>query len=61
MQDARYIACSVETRSEIVVPVKLGDRYLAQIDIDSDVPSAFGVEDRWLLERAAALLAPLYA
>lgn len=59
-QDERYIACSIETRSEIVVPIKMGDRYLAQIDIDSDVPAAFGPEDHWLLERAAALLAPLY-
>ncbi|WP_373046181.1 GAF domain-containing protein [Vulgatibacter sp.] len=60
LSDERYIACSVETRSEIVVPVKRGGRYLAQIDIDSDRPAAFGPKDRWLLERAAALLAPLY-
>lgn len=57
--DERYIACSIETRSEIVVPVKLGGRYLAQIDVDSDVPAAFGPKERWLLERAAPLLAPL--
>lgn len=58
--DERYIACSIETRSEIVVPVKRGGRYLAQIDIDSDQPAAFGPEDRWLLERAAQLLEPLF-
>src|SRR5262249_22901550 len=58
--DPRYIACSLETKSEIVVPVKLGGRYLAQIDIDSDQIAAFGHGDRVLLERAAQLLAPLY-
>lgn len=58
--DERYIACSLETRSEIVVPVKTGGRYLAQIDIDSDRPAAFTPGDRVLLEHAARLLAPLY-
>jgi putative methionine-R-sulfoxide reductase with GAF domain len=58
--DPRYIACSLETRSEIVVPVKCGGRYLAQIDIDSDRPAAFSPADRALLEAAAPLLAPLY-
>ncbi len=58
--DPRYIACSVETRSEIVVPVKRAHRYLAQIDVDSDGLATFGHQDRWLLERAAALLERLY-
>ena len=58
--DDRYIACSIETRSEIVVPVKRGGRYLAQIDVDSDALAAFGTQDAWLLERAAALLERLY-
>jgi len=58
--DERYIACSLETQSEIVVPIKRGGRYLAQIDIDSDRRAAFGPQDRWLLERAAALIEPLF-
>lgn len=58
--DERYIACSLETRSEIVVPVRRGHRYLAQIDVDSDALAAFGPQDVWLLERAAALLERLY-
>ena len=55
--DPRYLACSVDTRSEIVVPVMRGTQVLAEIDIDSDVPAAFGDRDRHLLEAAAALLA----
>ena len=55
--DPRYLACSLETRSEIVVPIMTGDRVLGEIDIDSDKTAAFGAEDRELLETIAAALA----
>jgi len=55
--DPRYLACSVETKSEIVVPIMRGNDVLGEIDIDSDTPAAFGTRDRELLEPIAALLA----
>ena len=57
--DPRYLACSLETRSEIVVPIRrLTDgRVLGEIDIDSDKPAAFTEEDRALLEDVARILA----
>ena len=55
--DPRYLACSLETRSEIVVPIMRGDTVLGEIDIDSDRKAAFGAADRDLLEAAAAALA----
>jgi GAF domain-containing protein len=55
--DSRYLACSLDTRSEIVVPILLGDMVLGEIDIDSDTPAAFTAADRVLLERVAAALA----
>jgi L-methionine (R)-S-oxide reductase len=55
--DPRYLACSIETKSEIVVPIMLGAEVLGEIDIDSDQPAAFGARDRALLEPVAALLA----
>jgi L-methionine (R)-S-oxide reductase len=59
--DPRYMACSIETRSEIVVPIMAGapgqQVVLGEIDIDSDTPSAFGDADRRLLEQVASLLA----
>jgi GAF domain-containing protein len=55
--DPRYLACSLETRSEIVVPIKHQDRILGEIDIDSDQPAAFTPLDRDLLQCVAALLA----
>ena len=55
--DSRYLACSIETRSEIVVPIMNGDAVLGEIDIDSDQKAAFGQADRALLEQVASLLA----
>jgi GAF domain-containing protein len=55
--DPRYLACSLETRSEIVVPIMSGARVLGEIDIDSDKKAAFGPADRELLEVTASLLA----
>jgi GAF domain-containing protein len=56
--DPRYLACSIETKSEIVVPIMLRGDVLGEIDVDSDRPAAFNDADRRLLERVAALLAP---
>ncbi len=59
--DARYLACSLETRSEIVVPILAPDdrdRVLGELDIDSDQPAIFGPDDRTLLEAVAEALAP---
>jgi GAF domain-containing protein len=56
-RDPRYLACSLETKSEIVVPIMRGDVVLGEIDIDSDRPAAFGPDDRALLEPVAAALA----
>jgi GAF domain-containing protein len=55
--DPRYLACSLDTRSEIVVPIMRGDEVVGEIDIDSDKPAAFGPSDRALIEAAASLLA----
>jgi GAF domain-containing protein len=55
--DPRYLACSLETRSEIVVPIKRQGQVLGEIDIDSDQPAAFTHLDRELLEAVAAMLA----
>lgn len=54
--DPRYLACSLETRSEIVVPIMRGNEVLGEIDIDSDKKAAFGPADRELLEAVASLL-----
>ena len=57
-KDPRYLACSLETRSEIVVPIMLNGQVLGEIDIDSDKLAAFGKSDQALLEQVAQHLAP---
>jgi L-methionine (R)-S-oxide reductase len=59
--DPRYLACSLETRSEIVVPIMRGREVLGEIDIDSDRKAAFGPADRELLEAVANLLAQKFS
>lgn len=55
--DSTYSMCFRETKSELVVPIKIGTRILGVIDTESDVSNAFSSEDRVLLERLADLLA----
>jgi len=52
-----YLACSVETRAEIVVLIRRGPEIVGQIDIDSDLENAFTKDDEELLTRVADLLA----
>ena len=55
-QDPRFLACSIHTRSEIVVPLMDGDKVLGEIDIDSNRPATFTVKDREMLEKVAAVV-----
>ncbi|MGA2354958.1 MAG: GAF domain-containing protein [Terriglobales bacterium] len=52
-KDPRYLACSLETKSEIVVPIFVNGAVLGELDIDSHFPAAFGAEDRALIEYIA--------
>jgi len=58
-RDPRYLACSLSTRSEIVVPIIRDGAVLGEIDVDSDRLDAFGATDRALLETVAGLVARL--
>ena len=55
-QDPRYLACSLETKSEIVVPVFAHGKVVGELDIDSHFPAAFKDEDRALVEYCASLV-----
>jgi L-methionine (R)-S-oxide reductase len=54
--DPRYLSCSIETRSEIVVPIQANGSIVGEIDIDSHTLSAFGEEDRSFLEECAVVI-----
>lgn len=54
---SNYLACSISTRSEIVVLIRKGDEVLGQIDIDGHEVGAFDMSDEAFLERVAEVLA----
>jgi L-methionine (R)-S-oxide reductase len=54
---SNYLACSVQTRSEIVVLIRKGETILGQIDIDGHRVGAFGTPDEELLEKMGAIIA----
>jgi len=54
--DPRYLACSLETKSEIVVPIFAHGKVVGELDIDSHAPAAFRDEDRQLVEHCAYLV-----
>jgi len=55
-RDPRYLACSIQTRSEIVVPVYVKGKVVGELDIDSHTPAAFSADDRRLVEHCAELV-----
>ena len=59
-KDKRYLACSPETQSEIVVPIMKGDKSIGEIDIDSDTKAAFKRVDKDILERISLTLSTLF-
>ena len=56
-----YLACSIHTRSEIVVLIRHEGEIVGQFDIDSDKVGAFTSEDEALLEELAGVVAPRVA
>jgi signal transduction histidine kinase/putative methionine-R-sulfoxide reductase with GAF domain/ActR/RegA family two-component response regulator len=48
-----YIAGSDDIRSELALPLRLGDRVLGVLDVESDRPAAFGPDDERLLASVA--------
>jgi GAF domain-containing protein len=54
--DPRYLACSIETKSEIVAPIFVNGSVVGELDIDSHAPAAFSADDRQLVEHCAVLV-----
>ena len=51
-----YLACSIHTRSELVVLIRDADEIVGEFDIDSDTVGAFTQEDESLLKEMGALI-----
>ncbi|HUD65030.1 MAG TPA: GAF domain-containing protein [Candidatus Sulfotelmatobacter sp.] len=55
-KDPRYLACSLETKSEIVVPIFVHGKVVGELDIDSHFPAAFTPENQELVQYCAMLV-----
>jgi GAF domain-containing protein len=51
-----YLACSVDVKSEIVVPIMKNKKFIGQLDIDSNTKNSISKEQRKLLEEICTLL-----
>lgn len=56
---SNYLACNLETRSELVVLIRRGALVLGQIDVDSDQPDPFTPEEHLAVQQVAEALAVL--
>jgi L-methionine (R)-S-oxide reductase len=54
-----YIACNAWTRSELVVLIRRGATVLGQIEVDSDVPDPFTMEEQAEVKKVADAMAIL--
>ena len=54
-----YIACNIDTQSELVVLIRRGDLILGQIDVDSDEDDPFTPEEESAVREVADALAVL--
>lgn len=54
-----YIACSINVKAEIVVPIFVNGKNVGQIDIDSNTPNPFTESDERFLEFVCARVAKI--
>jgi GAF domain-containing protein len=59
--ESNYLACSTETRSELVILIRRGEKIYAQVDIDSHQVAAFDEISVACVQGVADWLATLYA
>ena len=56
-----YISCSIDVKSEIVIPIFVRGENIGQIDIDSDMINPFTKADEDLLEYVCLQVAKIYS
>jgi len=58
--EENYLACSVNVKSEVVVPIMKDDTFIGELDIDSHVKSGIGEYDRKILEEICNIVTELF-
>jgi GAF domain-containing protein len=59
--ESNYLACSLQTKAEVVIPIYHDSAFVGELDIDSHVRKPFSEDDHSLLSEVAAIVAPLVA
>ena len=55
-----YLACSVDVKSEVVVPIMKGDTFIGELDIDSHIKAGISNYDRKILEEICNIIVQLF-
>lgn len=59
-QEDNYLSCSINVKSEIVVPIFMNETFIGEIDIDSCEIAPFTDEDEKFLEKVANMISKLF-
>lgn len=58
--ETNYLSCSIDVKSEIVVPILNGETLIGELDIDSHTVAAMNSADKRVLEEICSQIARLY-
>ena len=59
-KEDNYLSCSVNVKSEIVVPIFKNKEIIAELDIDSHAHSSFTEKDKIFLEKVCRIVARIF-
>jgi GAF domain-containing protein len=59
-KEDNYLACSIDVKSEIVVPIRKNGNFVAELDIDSHTKGAITEDHRKFLEEVCDITASLF-
>ncbi len=59
-KESNYLSCSINVKSEIVVPVFKNGEFIAELDIDSHKIAAFGKKDQEIMEEICRIIEPVF-
>jgi len=58
-KENNYLSCSIDVRSEIVIPIFKGDELMGELDIDSHDISAFSSRDSTFLQKVCDMVSAI--
>ena len=58
-REENYLSCSIDVKSEIVIPIFKNEKFIGEIDIDSHQIAPFTDEDKKFLEKVTNIVSEL--